>query len=356
MTRAVVFMHDDPVLTALFDALEHGLRTHGVEVRRDTLDTAQLADACTLRTIFADVDVAVFSSRSRCPRALIDAAPRLRGIVAPTVGTETIDVAAASARGVLVGHGATQENVVSMAEATVMLMLSMLYRPDHTQQVLRGERQRPDGKTRPRWARTLAGRTVGLVGFGRIGRAVAARLQPFGATILAARRSHAPDAPDAPYAPYAPCVEFVPLDVLLERSDVVSLHADARAGEPPLIDAAALARLKPGAIMINTARGSLIDEKALHRALLDGPLGAAALDTFAVEPLPADSPLRQLDNVWLTPHLVGHTEEMFASFLPVALDNVLRLIAGDPPSMCRNPEASTAFYARLATLRRAPAG
>ncbi|SDV48959.1 NAD(P)-dependent oxidoreductase [Chitinasiproducens palmae] len=350
-----VALCDDPVLTGLFDALADALSARGVIVQRGGLPTrarAGSADAGRDSDASAEVgpetvDVAVVSSRARCPAEWMARASRLRAIVAPTIGTETIDIAAATAHGVLVANGATEANVVSMAEATVMLILMSLYHPERAEAVMRGERPRPGGlgggslpsqsqpqlhpHPHPYWARTLAGRSVGLIGFGRIGQAVAARLAPFGIRLLVAahRRVRADHLPTG--------AEIVPVDSLLAESDVISLHARAEAGQAPLLDAAAFARIKPGAVLINTARGTLVDETALHAALLEGRLAHAALDTFVNEPLPADSPLRGLDNVLLTPHLVGHTQQMFASFLPTALDNILAALAGVAPPHCCNP-------------------
>lgn len=335
-----VFLHDDPPMAALFDDLAAGLAARGAEVVRGSIDAAALRDPCTLRERLHDVAIAVFSSRSRCPAALLDAAPLLHGIVTPTIGTETIDVTAATARGILVGHGATPENVLSMSEATLMLILNLLYRPEHAAAVMRGERARPDGLARPRWARTLAGRRVVVLGYGRIGAAVAHHLMAFGAEVCVVNRNGTAPA-GAPAA-----LRFAALQEALPRAEILTLHADARAGEAPLLGAAQLALLPRGALLVNTARGQLIDEIALADALARGHVAAAALDTFTAEPLAADSPLRNLDNVFLTPHLVGHTQEMFASFLPVALENIGRLIDGEPPRYCKNPEAIGAWQAR----------
>lgn len=335
-----IFLHDDPPMAALFDDLASSLATRGAQVLRGRIDAADLLAPDALRDRLHDVEIAVFSSRSWCPAAVLDAAPRLHGIVTPTIGTETIAVKEASARGILVGHGATPENVLSMSEATLLLILNLLYRPEHAAEVMRGARPRPDGIARPRWARTLAGRRVVVLGYGRIGAAVAQRLLAFGAEVWVVNRSGM-----APAGAHA-ALRFATLHEALPQAEILTLHADAQAGTPPLIGAAELAQLPPGALFVNTARGQLVDEAALADARRRRHIAAAALDTFAVEPLPADSPLRALDNVYLTPHLVGHTQEMFASFLPVAIDNIIRLINGEPPRYCKNPEAIGAWQAR----------
>lgn len=285
---------------------------------------------------FADVDVLVSTSRFLTPVALLDHAPRLRGVVFPSIGTETLDIAEATRRGLLVANGSTPENVDSMAEATVMLVLNLLYGLRASEAVLRQHLPRP---ARPH-ARMLAGATIGLLGFGRIGRAVAQRLVPFGCTVLA----HSPRL-EAQTLP--PAVEAASLDELLARSDVVSVHATPDAGGRPLLGAAQFALMRPDAFVVNTARGACIDEQALAEALRDKRIAGAALDAFVTEPLPADSPLRSLEGVLLTPHLVGHTREMLASFGPLCLGNVLALLAGEPPATLVNGAALAAWSARF---------
>jgi D-3-phosphoglycerate dehydrogenase len=108
--------------------------------------------------------------------------------------------------------------------------------------------------------------------------------------------------------------------------------------------------MKPSAYLVNTSRGEAIDEAALYRALKEKRIAGAALDSFAVEPLPDDSPLRQLDNVILTPHMVGHTQDVFASFPPAAVENITRILRGEPPLYCKNPEIIPAWKRRLANL------
>ena len=169
----------------------------------------------------------------------------------------------------------------------------------------------------------LAGRTLGLVGLGHIGRAVAARAQAFGLRLLGWS-----------YRPIqVPGVTPVSLPQLFTESDIVSLHVPLTDDTRQLIDAAALAQMKPGALLINTARGGLIDEAALVRALQRGTLSGACLDVFAEEPLPADSPLRQLDNVILTPHTAGYPDgpKFHAKRIAYFAANIQRWLAGDEP-------------------------
>jgi len=289
---------------------------------------------------FSRAEVMMFSSCSVCSREILLAAPRLRGIVNPTIGLETVDLEACNEFGIIVGHGATPENFTSMVESTVMLMLMLMYKPKATEEVLRGTRSRPKPTSTDAWAKMLFGRTVGLVGLGRIARGVAERLSGFGMRILA----HDPFV-KADAAPAG--IELTDLNTLLESSDIVSLHVSITNSARGLIDERALALMKPTAYLVNTSRGEAVDEAALYRALKERRIAGAALDTFVVEPLPKESLLRELDNVILTPHMVGHTQEMFASLPPAAVENITRILRGQLPLHCKNPEIAPTWMARL---------
>jgi len=291
-----------------------------------------------------EAEVAMFSSRNLAPRELIAGAPRLLGIVNPTIGLETVDVDAASELGVIVGHGATPENFNSMAEATMMFILMLLYKPDLTREVTRGQRQRPRPVREAAWARMLMNRTVGIIGFGRIGRAVARRLQGWDVRILA----NDPFIDPASVPPYATLVD---LDTLLRESDVVTIHIAVTPQSRGLMNAAAFARMKPTAYFVNTARGDAVDEPALVAALRERRIAGAALDNTLIEPPPADHPLQGMDRVILTPHMVGHTSEVYGSFAPAAVENVMRVLAGELPLHCKNPEIADRFRARYRRLR-----
>jgi D-3-phosphoglycerate dehydrogenase len=284
-------------------------------------------------------DVAVFTVRHECSRALMQAALKLRGVCFPTIGVETLDLAAASELGIIVGHGATRGNVVGMAESTIMLMLMLLYDVQTNIATLRC-----GGWRGPRpVARQLEGKTVGIVGFGRIARAIAERLAPFGVRILTY-------SPRVQPAALPPGVAKAELETVLAESDIVCLLAGLTAETKRMIGPAELARMKPDAFLVNTGRGERVDEDALFETLRDKRIAGAALDTFTVEPLPADSRLRGLDNVILTPHTVGHTVEGADEFVPVLAENIRRILAGRLPLHCPNPQAEPAWRARLARL------
>lgn len=346
MARPTVFIAQDFMLVEVLEEIARRLGARGIEVVRGP-ESRPGEKTIFPRERWAEwfgrAEVAMFSSRSVCSRELLEAAPRLVGVVNPTIGLDTVNVPAATELGVIVGHGATPENFNSMAEATVMLMLMCLYNPAATSDVLHGRRARPRPTPSSMWARMLMGRAVGLVGFGRIGRAVAARLRGWEARLLVADPYVKPDSvPEH--------VELAGLDRVLAESDVVAVLVAVTPETRRLIGERELALMKPEAFLINTARGDAVDEAALIRALREKRIAGAALDTFEVEPLPADSPLRALDNVFLTPHMVGHTREVFRSFPAAAEENISRILGGEPPLYCKNPEAIPRWRERLARL------
>jgi len=344
-----VFIAQDFMLVEVLDDIAARLQACGIEIIRGPESRpGEKLDFPRERwpEWFGEASVAMFSSRSRCSRELLTSAPRLVGVVNPTIGLDTVDVKAATELGIIVGHGATPENFNSMAEATVMLILMCMYNPLATSDVLHGRRPRPKPTPRDVWARMVMGKTIGLVGFGRIGRGVVERLQGWHARILAADPHVEPDS-------VPPYVELVTLERVLCESDLVAVLVAVTPETRKLIGERELGLMKREAFLINTARGDAVDEAALVRALQAKRIRGAALDTFEVEPLPADSLLRGLDNVFLTPHMVGHTQEVFRSFAAAAETNIKRILAGEPPLYCKNPEAIARWHERLARLQAA---
>jgi len=341
-----VFICRDHALDDVLDGIAIALRSRGTQVLRGPAShPGTLLDYPHdgLQELFGNVDAAIFSSRSRCTRAVMMAAPRLRAIVNPTIGLETIDLEAANDLGIIVGHGAFPENFESMAEASVMLMLNLLYNLRASEDVLAGRRPKPAPGAEHAMARMMKHSTIGLLGLGRIGRAVAHRLHPFGARLLA--YSPSLTAETAPQG-----VLPVGLDELLVSSDIVGVFVAITDGSRRILDRAALAKLKPGAFIVNVARGAAIDEQALVEVLQERRIAGAALDTFEVEPLPAHSPLRSLSNVILTPHMVGHTREAYEAIPRTALQNILNVLAGEPPVHCKNPEILQRWHGRLSAI------
>lgn len=256
-------------------------------------------------------------------RSVLGAAPRLRVISRVGVGTDSIDLDAATAARVVVTTtpGLNQETT---ADHAVALLLAALRRvPEHDASVRSGAWERAGALTP--W--DLHATTVGLVGCGAIGRMVARRLAGFGVRLLVC------DPAASPVGPW----EVVGLDQLLELSDAVSLHVPLTPSTRGLIDGKRLAAMRPTAVLVNTSRGGLVDEAALHTALAAGRLRAAALDVFADEPdVPRD--LAALPNVVLTPHIGGLSERSIARMTERATQHVLDVLRGTPdPTTVANP-------------------
>ena len=272
-------------------------------------------------------DVVAGPGSMPCDSAFFDRLPRIRAVVAVGSGIEGIDREAASQRGILIGDGAVKENARDMASATVLLMLALLHDLDGARACLAGGAWLP---RKPR-ARALGDQIIGLIGFGRVGRAVARHLAPWKPRILIA-------APRAGTA-LPPRARVATLEEVLARSDVVSVHASLNASTRDLLDARAIGRMKSTAMLINTARGGIVDESAVAEALDAGRLRAAAFDCFAQEPLPPDSPLRNARNVILTPHAIGQTIDGGRAVAAMFEENIFRTLRGDRPCSLRNPAA-----------------
>ena len=338
-----IYIAQDPVLTEVLDTAAATLAGQGWDVVRGPAIVPgvplRLSEA-ERQALIPDVDIIVASSRSRLGEADLDASPRLRGLVFPTIGVDAVDLQACAARGLIVANGATPENFLAMSEATVMLMLVLLYRLHESERLLRENAGRPQAM----YARMLRGRTIGLIGSGRIGGGVIARLAAFEpAAILV----HDPFLPPET-APRG--VRLAGRDEVLAKADVLSLHVPLNAETRGMIGEAELRRMKPDAILINTSRGGLIDEDALVRVMSGGHLAGAGLDVTETEPLPADHPLRSLDRVILTPHILGHTVDLYAVMPDVLVENAARIMHGELPLYTRNPEAKDAWRQRLETL------
>ena len=292
------------------------------EMSDDGLDIAvcPAADDARFRELMAHADVLWHVLRP-VSEADIAAAPVLRLIQKIGVGVNTIDLDAARARDIPVCN-MPGTNTGAVAEMTLALMLAALRRlPAFDRATREGAGWRLDRAMQDRLGE-IGGRTVGLVGFGAVPRALAPVLKALGARLLYTAR--------APKSEAEGLADWRTLPALLEESDIVSLHVPETPETVGTIDAAALARMKPGAVLVNTARGSLVDEAALAGALASGRLGAAGLDVFAHEPLAQGNPLLELDNAVLAPHVAWLTMDTIERSLDVALDNCRRLAAGEP--------------------------
>ena len=261
---------------------------------------------------------------ARVPRRVIEDCPTLRLICKYGAGVDNIDLTAAAGRGVQVTN-APGANAVSVAEMTIGLMIYLSRRLKEIERSLR------EGKWRLQAGSELYGRTLGIIGLGNIGKHVAARARAFGMRVLAN------DIVDYPEFCRQYEVEPVDLEQLLATADVVTLHVPLTPLTRHMIGEAQLARMRAGSILIHTARGGVVEEAALYRALAEGHLVAAAVDVFEQEPL-GESPLRSLDNVILTSHIAGITHEASERIASRTLDNVLAYLAGRTPPDLVGPE------------------
>ncbi len=273
-------------------------------------------DEKAYRTLMRDCDVLWHVLRP-VTREVIEEARNLKLIQKIGVGVNTIDLDAARERGIAVCN-MPGTNSRAVAEMTLLLMLACLRRLCALDPLLR----RGDGWSWPlEWQGGLGeihGRTVGLVGFGAVPRLLAPILSAMGATVIYTGRRRYEDV-SCPY---------VDKDELLARSDIVSLHVPLAAETRDWLDAASIARMKTGAVVINVARGGLVDEQALVAALERRQIGAAGLDVFAQEPAAAGHPLFSRSDVVLSPHVGWLTRETFERSMVVAVENCRRLMEG----------------------------
>lgn len=279
-----------------------------------TLGDGNVTEARAIELLH-DADGAIISSMP-ITSAVLDKVPRLKVIALRGVGYDSVDVSAATARGipVAVAPGFTD----SVADYVFGLLLAVARQVAQADRVVRG------GRWEVLVSTNIAGKTLGIIGLGRIGKAVARRARGFDMPILATDVVQ-----DEAFAA-AHGVEYVTLEELLRRADMVSINAPLQVDTRHLIDAQALASMKPTAYLINTARGDLVDEAALAAALRTGRLAGAGLDVFHDEPL-QDSPLRGLDNVVLSPHLAAYSREGLRETGVLAARAVLAVLAGGRP-------------------------
>ena len=244
-------------------------------------------------------------------RPVLEKADRLRVISKWGIGIDNIDLATAGELGILVTNtpGVFDDEVADVVIGYAVLLARQLHAVDDA--VRRGEWAKPTGLS-------LAGRTMGVVGLGHIGRAVARRARAMRMRVIGTDVT-----PGQAAEASAEGVEIVDIATVLRKSDIVSLNCPLTEENWHMVDAAALAAMQPGAFLINTARGPLVDEIALVEALSGGHLGGAALDVYESEPLPAESPLRALDNVILGSHNGSNTVEAVRRTSTLAIDNLL---------------------------------
>jgi glyoxylate reductase len=276
----------------------------------------------------------------RIDDALLAACPKLVAVSNMATGYDNIDVAAASRHEVLVCRtpGVLTETSADLAFA---LLLAAARR------VAEGDRYVRGGNWKT-WSPTtllgvdVYGATLGIIGLGRIGTAVAQRARGFDMRVLYHSRERKPEAESRLG------VEYAELDELLRTADFVSVHAALTAETRHLIGARELGLMKPAAILINTARGPLVDQDALVEALRDGRIAGAALDVTEPEPIPPDHPLLGMDNVLITPHIASASVATRVLMADLAVDNLLACLAGEVNDNVVNAEIADAWRARLA--------
>lgn len=263
---------------------------------------------------------------------VIDAAPNLRVISQMAVGFDNIAIAAATRRGIPVGHtpGVLTDTTADFAFA---LLMAAARRISEAERFTRAGRWKTWGPTLL-MGQDVHGATLGIVGMGRIGQAVARRARGFDMRILYSD-------PSEPEAARELGATRVALDDLLAESDFVSLHVPLTADTRRLIDARALARMKPTAILINTARGPIVDQRALYDALVSGRIAYAALDVTDPEPIPVDDPLLTLDNCLIVPHIASSSVATRTRMAVMAAENLIAGLNGERLPHCANPEIYT---------------
>lgn len=257
-------------------------------------------------------------------KSMLDSCPDLKFINLLSTGYDFVDVDAAKAKGIPVSNVSTY-GTDSVAQMTVALLLELCNRAGlHDAAVRAGEWER-SGKF-SFWLtplKELSGKTMGVVGVGRIGRTTARIAKAFGMRVLAFDEYAPPAGADSPY-------EMVGFEQLLEQSDVVALHCPLTPETRGLMNKTSIEKMKPGAILINAARGALVEEQALYDALVSGHLAGAGLDVVTAEPIPSDSILLKAPNLILTPHIAWATKEARSRMLDLALQNQLAFQSGTP--------------------------
>lgn len=306
---------DGPTTGALLKQAGFTIRLHPRTAHRSAAEVAEIVGDA----------VGVIASTDPFDASVFAACPDLRVIARTGVGVDAIDIDAATRAGVVVATtpGANEEAVADHALAMILALQRRLAENDAAIRAGRWERA---GSLTPS---DLYGATVGLIGSGAIGRAVIGRLLAFGTTVLV----YDPFLVEPPEG-----TVLVDLPELLERSDVVSVHAPLTQTTRGLLGSEQFAAMKPGAVVINVSRGGIVDELALADALRSGHLAGAGVDTFEHEPL-GDSPLRDLPTVILSPHIAGLSHRSIVAMTEQATQAVLDVLNGRLPTHPVNPEA-----------------
>lgn len=264
---------------------------------------------------------AIYTNKTVLSRELIQAMPSVRFIGVLATGYNVVDVQAARERGIVVCNIPTY-GTDAVAQYVFALLLELCHRVAHHAQAVQEGRWTacPDFCFWDYPLIELSGKTMGIVGYGRIGQRTAQIARAFGMQVLA-------------YDAFVQAEECVPLDELLERSDVVSLHCPLFPETKHIIRGETIARMKDGAILINTSRGPLVDEAALREALTSGKLYGAAVDVVSTEPVQPDNPLLGLENCLITPHIAWAPRESRQRLMDIAVENLRCFLRGAPQNV-----------------------
>jgi phosphoglycerate dehydrogenase-like enzyme len=345
--RVLIFAPADPT-----EETHKMLRDQGCELRlgNPAWEKPHANNEAEMARMAAGCDALIGTSVRSSPisRRILESSDSLRIVAKYTIGVDDIDVEAATALGILVTHSPTESNWGGVAEGTITSMLTMLKKVRERDRYLKDGNAWKDDRLLGTYVGSRAdgypGITLGLIGLGRVGGRVATLMRPWQTRILA----YDPYVPDARFAELG--VERVDLHTLLRESDVVSLHVVLTRETRHMIGAEQLGLMKPTAILVNTARGYCVDERALAEALQKDRIAGAAIDAFEVEPLALDSPLRQLgDKVLLSPHMISaNVGSGLGPGLQWATRSVLHALRGEVPDNVYNQEVIPQWQRRFA--------
>lgn len=288
-----------------------------------------------LIALLCDADGATINTQPLTNRRVLEACPKLKVVSRMGVGVDSIDLACAAELGILACN-VPGVNTAEVADHAMAMLLALTRRLPDAIRTTRAGAWSSDRELTVHYmesVRRIAGHTVGIIGFGDIGRAFANRVKGFGPARLVAADPYV-----HPSTAETMGVELLPLEEMLAVSDFVSIHCSSTAKTRHLINADTLALMKPTAILVNTARGPVVDGAALADALAAGTIEAAALDVTEVEPIPSDDRLLQLPNCIVTPHVAGFSPTFLEQCTTRQAENVIRVLTGKAPHGLANPE------------------
>jgi len=304
------------------------LLSHFEEVQRIIL-SKDMTDEEVVEKL-SGANVVVVGAVRRLTQEVIESLPSLKLIAVHGVGLDGIDLETATKRGIPVIYTRGTDEEYAVAELTITLILDVARQVTRASQLVKQGRWNERSKL---IGTELRGKTLGIIGFGNIGRQVAKIIKGFGVKVIA-------------YDPYVPDNVFkefgvkraITLDYLLERSDIITIHCPLTEETRGLLNAERLDKVKDGAILVNTARGAIIDEVALAEKIKQGKIRAAALDVLTQEPPDPDNLLLKLDEVIITPHIGAYTTEALERMDRALIEDIIRFLKGERPIRVANPE------------------